>query len=121
MLGDMAVPAFPLRIRQPRLRALIREVAAQENISQNELIEQAAEHEVIARGALLTEDLAAAATRLASLTEAAYRDHVSASIADFAAGEATGEPIRARQITRLPEADQAQQALVAVAAFQTAH
>jgi hypothetical protein len=33
--------AFPLRLRDPRLRALVREVAQREGVSQNELIEQA--------------------------------------------------------------------------------
>lgn len=118
-MNDMAVPVFSLRIRQERLRTLIREVAAREHISQNELLEQAAEHEVIARGALITEDLTAAAAHLASLTEAAYRELVAASITDFAAGEATGEPIQARRIDRQPELQPAAPALVAVAAFQS--
>lgn len=116
----MAVPVFSLRIRQQRLRALIREIAAQEHISQNELLEQAAEHEVIARGALITGDLEAAAANLAALTEAAHHDLVVASIADFAAGEALGEPVQARKISRQPEQAPAQQQLVAVAAFQVA-
>lgn len=116
----MAASAFPLRIRQPRLRELIREVAARERISQNELLEQAAEHEVIARGALITEDLAAAAGHLATLTQAAYREMVTASVATFAASEANPEPVQARQITRHPEATPAPPELVAVAAFQTA-
>lgn len=114
------MPAFSLRIRQPRLRELIREVAAREHISQNELLEQAAEHEVIARGALIAEDLTAAAAHLASLTEAAYRDLVSTSIAAVAAGEALGEPVQARQIERHPEPRPASPKLVAVTAFQTA-
>ena len=115
----MPVPVFSLRIRQVGLRTLIREVAAREHISQNELLEQAAEHEVIARGALIAEDLTAAAAHIASLTEAAYQDLVATSIADFADGEALGEPIQARQIARHPELEPGQPALVAVAAFQT--
>lgn len=119
-MGTVAVPVFSLRIRQERLRALIREVAAQEHISQNELLEQAAEHEVIARGALIAEDLTAAATHLSALTETAYRDLVATSITDFAAGEALGEPIQARRISRHPEPATDPQQLVAVAAFQAA-
>ena len=119
-MRPMAAPTFSLRIRQPRLRALIREVAAREHISQNELLEQAAEHEVIARGVLVTEDLAAAAAHLASLTEAAYQELVVASVAAFAEGEANPEPLRARQITRQAEVVAAPSELVAVAAFQTA-
>lgn len=116
----MAVPAFSLRIRQPRLRELIREVAAREEISQNELLEQAAEHEVIVRGALVTEDLAAAAAHLASLTEAAYQDLVVGSVAAFAGGEARPDPLRARQITREPEPAPSSSELVAAAAFGSA-
>lgn len=116
----MAVPVFSLRIRQERLRSLIREVAAREHISQNELLEQAAEHEVIARGALITDDLTAAATHLAALTEAAHHDLVAASIAEFAGGEARGEPLQARQISPHPEPEGASQQLVAVVAFQAA-
>jgi len=63
---------FPLRWRNERLRALTAEVAARLGISQNELIEQAIEHEVVARGAMLSEDLRAAADRLAELTREQY-------------------------------------------------
>ena len=41
---------FPLRWRNEKLRILTAEVAARLGISQNELIEQAIEHEVVARG-----------------------------------------------------------------------
>lgn len=119
----MPAPTFSLRIRQPRLRELIREVAAQEKISQNELLEQAAEHELIARGALVTEDLTAAAAKLAALTDAAYQELVEASVAAVAEGEANPEPLRARQITRRPDdgaGPVADEDLVAVTAFQTA-
>ncbi|HTO00099.1 MAG TPA: hypothetical protein VL068_05430 [Microthrixaceae bacterium] len=86
---------------------------------QNELLEQAAEHEVIARGALITEDLAVAAANLAAPTEAAHRYLMAASIAEFAAGEALGEPIQASQISRSPERTFAPQQLIAIAAFRT--
>lgn len=46
----MAGSTFPLRFRQERIRELVRLVAQREGISQNELLEQAAEHEVIAQG-----------------------------------------------------------------------
>ena len=45
---------FPLRWRSEKLRTLTAEVAARLGISQNELIEQAIEHEVVARGAMLS-------------------------------------------------------------------
>jgi hypothetical protein len=59
---------FPLRWRNERLRTLTAELASRLGISQNELIEQAIEHEVVARGAMLSDDLRAAADRLAELT-----------------------------------------------------
>src|SRR3954468_14857690 len=59
---------FPLRWRNERLRALTAEVASRLGISQNELIVQAIEHEVVAKGGMLSEDLRAAADRLAELT-----------------------------------------------------
>src|SRR5207302_1164562 len=67
-MEPMAGPTFPLRFRSEQIRALVREVAKCEGISQNELLEQAAEHEVIARGALLAQDLEASLDRLRSAT-----------------------------------------------------
>jgi len=63
-------PAFQLRLRDPRLRALLHEVAVREHISQNELIEQALEHELALRADRITEGLGAVADRLAALTDA---------------------------------------------------
>lgn len=112
--------AFPLRFRNERLRELVREVAEREHISQNELLEQAARHEVIARGALLADDLAASAARLASVTARAYDQLVAASLEAFADGEANPEPLRPWLISRHSvEADVAT-GLVAVAAFHRA-
>jgi len=93
-------PAFPLRLRNPRVRALLREVAAQEHISQNELIEQALEHELSLRGARLAEDLAAAAERLAQLSDSAYAQMIDESIDAFVAGEAEPEPLKAYALHR---------------------
>ena len=61
---------FSLRLRSQGLRELIREVAASEHISQNELIEQAVAHEVLLRGATLGDDLERAAQRIGDLTHA---------------------------------------------------
>lgn len=90
--------AFPLRLRDERLRKLLREVAAREHISQNALIEQAIEHELALRGARLAEDLAAAARRLAELSGPAYDEMVKTSVEDFVAGEAELEPLQARAL-----------------------
>ena len=89
---------FPLRLRDERLRALLREVALQEHISQNELIEQAIQHELALRGARLADDLAAASRRLAALSEPAYEDLVTHSIEGFVTGEAQPEPLQARAL-----------------------
>lgn len=95
-----AAPAFPLRLRSARVRSLLREVAAQEHISQNELIEQALEHELSLRGARLAEDLAAAAARLSELSEAAHAQMIEESLDAFVAGEAEPEPLKAYALHR---------------------
>src|SRR6476620_6017255 len=95
---------FPLRWRNERLRALTAEVAARLGISQNELIEQAIEHEVVARGAMLSDDLRAAADRLAELTQEQYERIQARSLEHFVAGEGLSEPIQARSTQRSVEA-----------------
>ena len=87
---------FPLRWRNERLRILTAEVAARLGISQNELIEQAIEHEVVARGAMLSDDLRAAADRLAELTDEQYERIQARSVDRFVAGEGQLEPLQAR-------------------------
>jgi hypothetical protein len=87
---------FPLRWRNERLRTLTAEVASRLGISQNELIEQAIEHEVVARGAMLSEDLRAAADRLAELTQEQYERMQARGLESFVAGEGQVEPIQAR-------------------------
>lgn len=101
------------------MRELIREVASRENVSQNELLEQAAEHEVIARGALIAEDLVAAADQLVALTEAAYDALVVSSIAVFAEAEGGPEVLQARQIARQATPSVVSTDMVAVSAFST--
>jgi len=97
MLGGMAPRAvFPLRWRNEKLRILTAEVAARLGISQNELIEQAIEHEVVARGAMLSDDLRAAADRLAELTDEQYERIQARSVDRFVAGEGQLEPLQAR-------------------------
>lgn len=87
--------AFPLRLRDPRLRALVRELADREHMSQNEFIELALEHEVVVRGALVAGELAAAARRLNKLTEAQFAGLVDRSIETFVEGEAGRDPLQA--------------------------
>ena len=87
---------FPLRWRNEKLRILTAEVAARLGISQNELIEQAIEHEVVARGAMLSEDLRSAADRLAELTDEQYERIQARSMDRFVAGEGQLEPLQAR-------------------------
>ena len=85
---------FPLRWRNERLRALTAEVASRLGISQNELIEQAIEHEVVARGGMLSEDLRAAADRLAELTQEQYERIQARGLERFVAGEGLLEPLQ---------------------------
>jgi hypothetical protein len=89
---------FPLRWRNERLRALTAEVASRLGISQNELIEQAIEHEVVARGGMLSEDLRAAADRLAELTQEQYERMQARGLERFVAGEGLSEPIQTRSM-----------------------
>jgi hypothetical protein len=87
---------FPLRWRNEKLRTLTAEVAARLGISQNELIEQAIEHEVVARGGMLSEDLQAAADRLAELTHEQYERIQARGLERFLAGEGLSEPLHSR-------------------------
>ena len=91
---------FPLRWRNERLRALTAEVASRLGISQNELIEQAIEHEVVARGAMLSDDLRAAADRLAELTQEQYERIQARGLEDYVAAEGLLEPVQARSTQR---------------------
>jgi hypothetical protein len=95
-MGSRAV--FPLRWRNERLRTLTAEVASRLGISQNELIEQAIEHEVVARGGMLSEDLRAAADRLAELTQEQYERMQARGLERFVAGEGLSEPIQTRSM-----------------------
>src|ERR1700710_1740760 len=93
---------FSLRLRDDRLRTLVRELAKRLGISQNELIEQAIEREVVVRGGLLSEDLRSAADHIAPLSDEQYRRKSDRSIRACGAGEANPEPLRARRIS-IPE------------------
>lgn len=95
----MASSTFPLRFRKPKLREQVRAVAEREGISQNEFLEQAAEHELIIRGELLAADLDQAVTRLRGLTASARRRMIEASIVAFAEGERRPDPVEASQFT----------------------
>ena len=96
---------FPLRWGNERLRALTAEVASRLGISQNELIEQAIEHEVVARGAMLSDDLRAAADRLAELTQEQYERIQARGVESFIAGEGLSEPVHSRLTPRAAAID----------------
>ena len=96
---------FPLRWRSERLRTLTAEVASRLGISQNELIEQAIAHEVVARGAMISDDLRAAADRLAELTQEQYERIQARSVESFVAGEGLPEPVQARLTPRAAAVD----------------
>jgi hypothetical protein len=96
---------FPLRWRNEKLRTLTAEVASRLGISQNELIEQAIEHEVVARGAMLSDDLRAAADRLAELTQEQYERIQARGLESYVAGEGLFDPVQARVAQRTPAMD----------------
>ena len=89
---------FPLRLRDERLRLLLREVAEREHISQNELIEQAIRHELALRATRLADELASAARRLSELSGPTYDEIITRSIGDFVSGEAEPEPLQAHAL-----------------------
>ena len=89
---------FPLRLHSPELRDLVREVAGHENISQNQLIEEAVAHEVLLRGATIVSDLERAASRIVELTDAEYERIVARSVTEFADGEATPQLLQERMV-----------------------
>jgi hypothetical protein len=97
---------FPLRWRNEKLRALTAEVASRLGISQNELIEQAIEHEVVARGGMLSEDLRAAADRLTELTQEQYERMQARGLERFVAGEGLSEPLEIRSMQSAAAVDQ---------------
>lgn len=90
-------PTFSLRLRKAWVRTMVRELSEHEGISQNEFLEQAAEHEVIARGAMVADDLERIATRLREISDEAYEDLVEASINAAADSEALSDEPRAYQ------------------------
>lgn len=90
--------SFSLRLRSSRLRELVRRVAERDSVSQNELIEQAIEHEMILRGELIVEDLQLAARALADLTSAQHTDLVGRSIERFGRDEAHRDPVEGRRL-----------------------
>jgi hypothetical protein len=96
---------FPLRWRNEKLRTLTAEVASRLGISQNELIEQAIEHEVVARGAMLSDDLRAAADRLAELTQEQSERIQTRGLERFIAGEGLSEPVQSRLAPRTAPVD----------------
>lgn len=93
-------PTFSLRFTHAGLRDMVRAVADRDGISQNELLEQAAEHEVVIRGALMADELEVAAAHLRALTAPAAAEMVAQSLVRFVQGEAHPEPLRPHKVTR---------------------
>jgi hypothetical protein len=113
----MARTTFPLRFTRERVREAVRRIAEREGISQNELLEQAAEHEVVARGALLADELEASAAQLRKTAARAMRQVVEASLAEFVEAEAYPEPLRPHKVKGLGPPTSSS-GIGAVAAFQ---
>ena len=93
-MADLAT-VFSLRLRDPRLRALVQEAARREGVSQNVLIERALQEDMVVRGRLMASDLSEAAERLSVLTDEAYGRVVARSMEGFAQGEARKDPLAA--------------------------
>lgn len=91
-------PTFPLRFTHEGVREAVRRVAEREGISQNELLEQAAEHEVVARGALLADELEASAAQLRAMTSRSVAGLIEDSLASFVEGEAHPDPLRPHKL-----------------------
>lgn len=89
---------FSLRLNDPAVRDGVREVAALEHLSQNEYIEQAIRNDLLVRGELRAQHLAAAASRLQQLSDDAYRSIVERSLTAFSAGEAGPDPLQMRAL-----------------------
>ncbi len=97
----MARSTFPLRFTRERVREAVRRVAEQEGISQNELLEQAAEHEVVARGALLADELETCAAHLRTTTAPAMLQVIEASLEAFVEAEEYPDPLRPHRVEGL--------------------
>ena len=100
-----------------RAGTLLREVAAREGVSQNELVEQAIEHELVLRGELLAKNLAAAADRLAKLSQREMAAVTETAAAAFATSEAGADPVQARRFVPPAVAEDRPDQVGAVAAF----
>jgi hypothetical protein len=98
--------AFSLRFRKANLRESVRVLASREGISQNEFLEQAAEHEVIFRGALMADDLELASAQMRTLSADAYAALVEESLLSAAASESRQDPLRVRRISRTSELEE---------------
>ncbi len=119
----MSPSVFPLRIRNQRLRELVKELADRDNVSQNEFIERAVEHVAVLRGEMLVEDLATAARQMESMVAAQRRTIIERSIEAFGAGEGLREPVQAvalRTNDRQEPAKRHHDELGVVAAFDAA-
>lgn len=89
------VAAFPLRLRDQRLRVLLKEVARHEGVSQNVLIERAIEDDMVVRGRLMADDLQRSAEHLHQLSDEAYDRLVARSVENFGKAEGRPDPIAA--------------------------
>jgi hypothetical protein len=99
-MKKVATSVFSLRLRKANLRESVRAIARREGISQNEFLEQAVEHEVVVRGALLADDLELAAAQMRTLSASAYAKLTEESLLSAASSEARPDPLRVRQILR---------------------
>jgi len=116
----MATKAFSLRFRRPGLRSRVAQVAAAAGVSQNEFLEQAAEHEVIIRGGMIQHDLESAAAALKEMAIQTRTELIKTSIIKTSESESAQEPIAARAVNSNQTEEVDSQQVGVVAAFYNA-
>ena len=99
----MTRPAFPLRFRDPETKEMLRLVSDQLGVPMNDIAEDAIRHELVLLGAHIERQLTEIVTALKSYNP---QTNLDAYLDAFAAGEAHGDPVQARQlpvpVTRRP-------------------
>lgn len=100
----MTRPAFPLRFKDPETKEMLRLVSDQLGIPMNDLAEDAIRHELVLLGADIERQLTEIVTALKSYNP---QTDLPVYLDAFAAGEADGDPVQARQLpapeTRRPK------------------
>lgn len=92
----MTRPAFPLRFKDPKTKEMLRLVSDQLGVPMNDLAEDAIRHELVLLGADVERQLTEIVTALKSYNP---QTDLDAYLDAFAAGEADGDPVQAKQLS----------------------